>query len=116
MDGDAAPSGGSSSGGYRRSKNATVLNAYINKRPAEQIAVTVVGRFDGLSSIVPGHPALAALHQQLEAGMRMEALSNQLSPEEEDEHRLDTVGGACNPRREEYLGVRGGGRTGGGKE
>lgn len=74
---------------YRRSKKPSVLDAYINKRPAEQIAVPVAGRFNDLLSILPGHPALAALHQQLEAGLRMEALSQQLSPEEEDDHRRD---------------------------
>lgn len=77
---------------YRRSKKPTVLDAYINKRPADQIAVLVEGRFNDLLSIVPGHPALAALHQQLEAGLRMDSLSQQLSPEEEDDHRRDHRG------------------------
>lgn len=79
---------------YRRSKKPTVLDAFINKKPANQIAMPVAGdkgeaRFDGNLSIVPGHPALSALHQQLEASLRMEALTQQLSPEEEDDHRRD---------------------------
>ncbi len=79
---------------YRRSKKPTVLDAYINKRPAQQLAHQVVGekgevRFEGLLSVVPGHPSLAALHQQLESGLRMEALAQQLSPEEEDDQRRD---------------------------
>jgi len=74
---------------YRRTKKPTVLDAYINKRQADQIAVQVGGRFEGNLWVLPGHPALAALHQQLEAGLRMEALSQQLSPEEEDDHRRD---------------------------
>lgn len=75
---------------YRRSKKLTVLDAYINKRPALQLAHNVgENRFGGMLSIVPGHPALAALHQQLESGLRMEALAQQLSPEEEDDQRRD---------------------------
>lgn len=105
---------------YRRTKKPTVLDAYLNKRPATQIAIAVTrpmaagastplapgatvasgegvsspdadapARFDGNLSVLPGHPALAALHQQLEASLRMEALAQQLAPEEEDDHRRD---------------------------
>lgn len=74
---------------YRRTKKPTVLDAYINKRPADQIAVVVEDRLEGRLSIVPGHPALSALHQQLEAALRVDALTQQLSPEEEDDHRRD---------------------------
>ena len=73
----------------RRAKKPTVLDAFINKRPARQIAIEVPERFDGMLSVLPGHPSLSAVHQKLDSDLRMEALDKGLSPEDEDDQRAN---------------------------
>lgn len=74
----------------KRDKQATVLDIYLNKRPAANIAVPVRAEaFDGKLMAVPGHTAMAAVHPSLEADLKRESLTDGLSPEDEDDRRVD---------------------------
>ena len=74
----------------KREKQSTVLDVYLNKRPAASIAVPVRAEaFDGKLLAVPGHTAMAAVHPSLEADMKRESLTDGLSPEDEDDRRVE---------------------------
>ncbi len=44
----------------------TLADAYLNKVPAAQIAITPQDRFDGMLAVVPGHRALSSVSARLE--------------------------------------------------
>ena len=74
----------------KRDTQPTVLDVYLKKRPAAQIAVPVrADAFEGRLLAVPGYTAMAAVHPSLEADLKRESLTDGLSPEDEDDRRVD---------------------------
>ena len=75
----------------QRQKRPSILDVYLNRRPAESIVFPVGGgeRFGDALYILPGHRSLGAVPHRLEAEMRAEAMEEGMSSEDEDEMRLD---------------------------
>ena len=72
----------------RREKIPSVLDIYLNRRPGSEIAMPVGGEFYGNNLfLIPGHPAVGAVHMNLEAKMKSEVLTEGYSPEDEDDLR-----------------------------
>ncbi len=74
----------------KRQKALSVLDIFLNKKPAAVIARPVrEDFFAGKLFVVPGHPAMDAVHPKLEADLKAETLTDGLSPEDEDDRRTD---------------------------
>lgn len=71
----------------------SALDIYLKNRKATDIRVQLgTDKFIGGLSIVPGHRSLAQVHAKLEADLRTEVITDERSPEEEDDIRLSQRG------------------------